>query len=79
MRTTVTLADDVAAAVRRLQRDGGIGVSEAINRLAREGMANPKTRPVYEHKSYGMGLKLDVACIGKALAMLDEEELKSAG
>ncbi|MCY3634662.1 MAG: ribbon-helix-helix protein, CopG family [bacterium] len=79
MRTTVTLARDVAAAVEQLQRGDGIGVSEAINRLVREGLAKPKTSRPYEHKSYDMGLKLDVAYIGRVLTMLDEEELASAG
>ncbi len=79
MRTTVTLSDDVAAAVEQLQRHDGIGVSEAVNRLVREGLANPKKRRPYQHQSYDMGLKIDVACIGKALTILDEEEPKSAG
>ena len=79
MRTTVTLAGDVAAAVEQLQRGDGIGVSEAINRLIREGLAKPKASRPYTHKSYDMGLKLEVVCVGKVLTMLDEEELASAG
>src|SRR4051794_32418857 len=38
MRTTVTLADDVAAAVDRLRREEGLGLSEAVNKLARAGL-----------------------------------------
>lgn len=74
MRTTVTLADDVAAAVEQLQRGDGIGVSEAINRLVREALATPEAPRPYQHNTYDMGLKLDVTCIGKVLTMLDEEE-----
>lgn len=79
MRTTITLSDEVAAAVEQLQRHDGIGVSEAVNRLVREGLSKPKIRRPYEHKSYNMGLKVDVACVGKILTMLDEEEQKGAG
>lgn len=39
MRTTVTLDDDVAAAVRDLRRTRGMGPSEALNELARRGLA----------------------------------------
>ena len=37
MRTTVNLDDDVAAEAERLKRAEGIGLSEAVNRLARAG------------------------------------------
>lgn len=39
MRTTVTLADDVAAAVVQARRERGGGVSDAINDLVRRGLA----------------------------------------
>lgn len=39
MRTTVTLADDVATAVERVRRERGVGVSEAVNDLVRAGLA----------------------------------------
>ena len=74
MRTTVTLADDVAATVERLRRSDGIGVSEAINRLVRDGLTKPETFTQYEHESYDVGLKIDVANIGEVLAMLDEHD-----
>ncbi|WP_420435624.1 ribbon-helix-helix domain-containing protein [Candidatus Poriferisocius sp.] len=75
MRTTLTLQDDVAAAVDRLRRSEGIGVSEAVNRLVREGLAKPKTVPPYEHDSYDMGQKLDVTNIGDVIGLLDETGL----
>jgi len=37
VRTTVNLDDDVADAVIKLRRERGIGVSEAVNELARAG------------------------------------------
>lgn len=72
MRTTVTLADDVAAAVKTLRRAEGLGMSDAVNRLVREGLTKPKAASRYEHKSYNMGLKVDVTNVGEVLAMLDD-------
>ena len=40
MRTTVTLGDDVAAAVKRLRRERGIGLSDAVNELVRRGLGS---------------------------------------
>ena len=72
VRTTVALADEVAAAVEQLRRSEGIGVSEAINRLVREGLAKPEPTARYVHQSYDLGLKMDVTNIGEVLALLDE-------
>lgn len=68
----MTLADDVAVAVKRLRRSEDIGVSEAVNRLVREGLTKPEASAQYEHESYDIGLKIDVADIGEVLAVLDE-------
>jgi Ribbon-helix-helix protein, copG family len=38
VRTTVTLDDDVARAVEVLRRERGLGVSAALNALARQGL-----------------------------------------
>lgn len=72
MRTTVTLDDDVAAEVRRLAREEGIGVSEALNRIARAGSARhgPATR--YHHRTAPLGLRVSVDDIGGVLELLDE-------
>lgn len=72
MRTTVSLADDVAAAVEQLRQSEGIGVSEAVNRLVRQGQARPAPASQYVHQSYDIGLKMDVTNIGEVLALLDE-------
>jgi hypothetical protein len=72
MRTTFTLDDDVAAAVERLRREEGIGISEAVNRLIRRGLARPTRRHRYEHRSADVGLKVDVTDIGAVLDLLDE-------
>ena len=72
MRTTVDLADDVAAAVARLRREKGLGLSEAVNELVRTGL-NAKERPyVYRHQTYDMGAQVDLANIGEVLELLDQ-------
>ena len=73
MRTTFTLDDDVAAAVERLRREEGIGVSEAVNRLIRAGMVEPKRRTVYRHRAADLGLRVDVTDIGAVLELLDSD------
>lgn len=72
MRTTVTLDDDVAAEVERLRREDGLGVSAAVNRLARTGAARPREQRPYVHRTFAMGLKVDVTNIGEVEALLDE-------
>lgn len=74
MRTTLTLQEDVAAAVDRLRRAEDIGVSEAVNRLVRAGLARPKSLSSYENDSYDMGQKLDVTNIGDVIGLLDETD-----
>lgn len=56
MRTTVTLADDVAAAVERLRRERGSGVSDAVNELVRRGLGAHEDRPRFRQKSSAMGV-----------------------
>lgn len=73
MRTTFTLDDDVAAEIERLRREDGLGLSEAVNRLARDGMAAPSRERTYRHQSVAVGLKVDVSDIGAVLDVLDDE------
>jgi hypothetical protein len=72
VRTTVTLAPDVAAAVEEMRRDGR-GVSDAVNELARRGLATgrPERRPfVQETSSHGVPL-IPLDNIGEALEILE--------
>jgi hypothetical protein len=72
MRTTLTLADDVAAAVQRLRRERSIGVSEAVNELVRAGLAKPDSPPVpFRQKSHDLGRGIDVDDIADTLETLD--------
>lgn len=72
MRTTLTLDDDVAAEVEKLRRAEGIGVSEALNRLARQGMTRKRSTTAYKQRTAPLGLKVDVSDIGAVLDLLDE-------
>ena len=74
MRTTVTLSKDVAAAVARLRRQQGIGVSEAVNELARAGLAARRgspTREPFRQRSVSLGLRIDVSNVAEALEQLE--------
>jgi metal-responsive CopG/Arc/MetJ family transcriptional regulator len=71
MRTTVTLDDDVAAAVERLRRDRSIGLSEAINELIRAGLTVKRPRKPFRQQSEPIGFKVDVTNVAEALELLE--------
>ncbi len=71
MRTTLSLADDVAAAVERLRRDRAIGMSEAVNELVRAGLTAECRTPPFQQRSHDLGRGIDVSNIADALATLD--------
>ena len=72
MRTTVNLDADIEAEVARLQREQGLGLSEAINTLARRGTARPHIDVVYAPVTFEMGLMIHVADTQRALELLDD-------
>jgi Arc/MetJ family transcription regulator len=71
MRTTVNLDDDVAAAVQRLRAERGLGVSEAVNRLARAGLTVRPARSAFRQRTAPLDLKVDVTNVAEALELLD--------
>ena len=71
MRTTLTLDDDVAAAVQRLREERNIGPSEAINQLVRAGLAAAPKRHTFRQRSIDLGLRVDVSNVADALESLD--------
>lgn len=72
MRTTITLDDDVAAALEQVRRNEGVGISEAVNRLVRASLSRPRPVSPYRHRSRPIGLKVDVTNIGDVLELLDD-------
>lgn len=72
MRTTVTLDEDFAAAVREARRRG-IGVSEALNELARRGLAGGHADPEpFTQDTSSMGApRVPLDDVAGALALLE--------
>jgi hypothetical protein len=76
MRTTVEFDEDTAAAVERVRREQGLGVSEAVNRLIRQGLLPRESRRAFRQRTHDLGLKLDVSDIGEALEVLEGPEAR---
>jgi predicted transcriptional regulator len=75
MRTTIRLDDDVAAAAERLRRERHIGLSEAVNALARAGLrAGQPARSTFRQRTAKLGLRVDVSNVADALELLDGAE-----
>jgi Arc/MetJ family transcription regulator len=75
VRTTIRLDDDVLAAAEQLRRERHIGLSEAVNSLARAGLrASPPARRRFRQRTSRLGLRVDVSNIAEALELLDGTE-----
>lgn len=72
MRTTLTLADDVLAAVEKIRRERGIGLSEAVNELIRVGLTKSERRKPFRQKTYDMGKAyVDYSNVWEAIETVD--------
>ncbi len=71
MRTTITLADDVAAAVQQHRLKRLTGLSEAVNELVRKGLVAEGGRERFEQTTHDMGRGIDVTNIAEAIETLD--------
>jgi hypothetical protein len=71
MRTTVTLADDVAAAVERLRRERSVGVSEAVNELVRDGLVRRGHPQRFVQVTHDLGAGVDYTNVAEAIETLD--------
>ena len=74
VRTTITLASDVAAAVEHLRRERSIGVSEAVNDLVRAGLVEAGEHRAprrFEQRTHDLGPGVDVSNVADALETLD--------
>ena len=74
MRTTLNLADDVVAAVDTMRRERSIGLSEAVNELARAGLVHQEqaARTPFVQKTSNMGVPLvPIDNIGEVLDWMD--------
>ncbi|HWX45268.1 MAG TPA: CopG family transcriptional regulator [Solirubrobacteraceae bacterium] len=71
MRTTVTLSEDVVAAVEKLRRERGVGLSEAVNDLVRSGLTATRSTQPFRQKTHDFGDGLDVSNIAETIETLD--------
>ncbi len=71
MRTTVTFADDVAAAIEQRRRETGAGVSEAVNDLVRAGLIAPGERKPFVQTTSKMGARYNLDNIGEVIEMVE--------
>jgi len=76
MRTTITLADDVAAAIDHRRRDEDKGISEVVNELVRKGLTVKEPREPFVQKTYPMGTKIDVSNVAEAIAYAEGDDWK---
>lgn len=63
----MTLDDDVAAALESLRREKGLGLSEAVNHLIRNGLRQSGHRPRVRLDADDLGLRIDISNVAEAL------------
>jgi hypothetical protein len=71
MRTTITLSDDVAAAVEKLRRERSIGLSETVNDLVRAGLTTPRASTLFRQQAHDLGKGIDYSNVADALETLE--------
>ncbi len=71
MRTTINLADDVAAAIEKSRAELGTGLSEVVNDLIRRGLAVGDKQPRFTQRTHPIGLTVDVTNVAEAIENLD--------
>ena len=68
----MNLDEDVAAAVERLRKERGIGISSALNELARRGLAQGAIpRPRFSQQTSSGDARIDLTDITGTLELLD--------
>ncbi len=81
MRTTLTIDDDVAKQLERLQRERDTSLKDVVNDLLRRGLREtegaPKRRKPFRTATFAMGRSLvNVDNIAETLALLEGESFK---
>ena len=74
MRTTVEFDEDTTRAIDALRRERGIGVSEAVNELIRQGLLRQPDKRRFRQRTRRVGIKVDVSNVAAALEDLDGVE-----
>jgi hypothetical protein len=82
MRTTLTLDDDVAAALEQLRKDRNISLKEAVNEAIRSGLQKLSTprqkKAPFRTESHDLGHSLigNLDNIGEVLAIAEGEDYR---
>jgi hypothetical protein len=81
MRTTLTLDDDVAVALRRLQKSRNAALKPLVNEALRRGLeemsGSPKPRKPFRTRSVNLGpLLIPIDNVAEALAIAEGETFK---
>ena len=82
MRTTITLDDDVAASLRRLEKRRGVKFKALVNEVLREGIkslaAPPRKRGLFQTRSVDLGScrAANVDNVAEVLAVAEGESFK---
>lgn len=79
MRTTVTLDDDVVAALRQAERERGVSFKEALNSAVRAGLAATSGVPrrPYSVRPFraALGAGIDLRSANRLVADIEDDEL----
>lgn len=78
VRTTITLDPDVARMLETLQRERGVGLSEAVNDIVRTGAPGRATTARFVQRTSPIGIA-GPACTGDILGMDDDVRFPVAG
>ena len=82
MRTTLTIDDDVAAALERLRRSEDKSLKEVVNQTLRRGLEQPnataRPREPFRTRSVSLGRCLigDIVSVSEAIALGEGEDHK---
>ena len=76
MRTTVEFDDDAARAISQLRREQGLGVSEAVNQLIRQGLLPRPSSEPFRQPVRALGITVDVSNVAEALDVLEGPEAR---
>ncbi len=81
MRTTLTIEEDVAVQLKRLQRERDVNFKQLVNDVLRRGLRDikgaPQKRRAVRTKAFDMGVpSINIDNVSEALALLEGETFK---
>lgn len=62
---------DSSAAVEKLRRDQGMGLSQAVNELIRRGLVSRPERTDFRQETESLGIRVDVRDIAAAIETIE--------